>query len=314
MPANPEFSQLPGPKRPIELLRPDVGAGTGGNLLDTPDFDSSEGFEIPFIIELNQNTLHFLQDGIRSHLAVGVGAGGDIRRMQELWKYHTQHRVIGVDIEHSELVAARRRFPDPTGEIYLFVQGAAENLPVADASIDALTFLNTMHLYEDLPAFFREAKRVLKPGGRGVGNSAYVLDFQFPDPNKDAREWGNPIVLSRLDLRKQRAREMEESGASDIPERIEKPQTPAKYTKAEIESFAQQAGLSVKTRVDIANVSRAEAVPLFLTKEFANGVLPGVPLHKARPVLQKAVNTTFDDKEGAPLRRFWTTVEIENPT
>lgn len=277
------------------------------------DIDTSQGFELPFLIAQNRKALSSIPNGVQTHLAVGVGAGGDIRRMQELGKYAKQSRVVGLDIEHSELIVAKRRFPSTEDAKYFFIQGTAENLPVPDASIDILTFLNTWHLFKDLQGFFREAKRVLKKGGRAVGNSAYVFDFQYPDPIKDAREWGSPIVYARMDLKKQRAREKAEDGETDIPERIDKPDDPARYSKAQVEAFAQEQGLVAKATPEVVLIGRPEAGKLFMARELANGVLPGVPLPKARPALYRGVERTFEEKGLTFLRRYWTTLEIENP-
>jgi len=58
------------------------------------------------------------------------------------------------------------------------VDGAAEKLPVDDASIDAVWSVNTMHHWVDSAKAADEIVRVLRPGGRGI-----LVDEDFKDPN-----------------------------------------------------------------------------------------------------------------------------------
>ncbi len=58
------------------------------------------------------------------------------------------------------LAIARRSLGIPV------IQGRAENLPVADASMDFVTMGYALRHVEDLAATFREFRRVLRPGGR----------------------------------------------------------------------------------------------------------------------------------------------------
>lgn len=55
--------------------------------------------------------------------------------------------------------------------------GAAERLPVADRSVDALWAVNTMHHWVDVGRGVEEIGRVLRPGGRIV-----LVDEDFDDP------------------------------------------------------------------------------------------------------------------------------------
>ncbi len=55
--------------------------------------------------------------------------------------------------------------------------GAAESLPVADGSADAVWSVNTMHHWTDPERALREIHRVLRPGGRLL-----LVDEDFEDP------------------------------------------------------------------------------------------------------------------------------------
>jgi SAM-dependent methyltransferase len=63
------------------------------------------------------------------------------------------------------------------------VEGAAESLPVADASLDALWTVNTIHHWASQERAVLEMKRALRPGGRVV-----LVDEEFDDPTHPLHE------------------------------------------------------------------------------------------------------------------------------
>jgi SAM-dependent methyltransferase len=67
--------------------------------------------------------------------------------------------VVAVEPDGGMLDALRREVPDARP-----VQGAAEALPLPDASLDAVVFGQAWH-WVDVPAASAEAARVLRPGG-----------------------------------------------------------------------------------------------------------------------------------------------------
>ena len=106
-------------------------------------------------------------------LDVASGTAGVARQLA----HRTAARVVGVDLtEQMVRVGAQRVQADGLdGRVRLTV-GQAERLPVADASVDALTVTYLLRYVADPAATLRELARVVRPGG--VMSS---LEFGVPE-------------------------------------------------------------------------------------------------------------------------------------
>jgi len=111
----------------------------------------------------NPQAIAALQPG-ETVLDLGSGAGIDCflaaRRVGR-----TGH-VIGVDMTPEMVVKARDNARRVQAGNVEFRLGEIEHLPVPDASVDAIISNCVINLSPDKAAVFREALRVLKPGGR----------------------------------------------------------------------------------------------------------------------------------------------------
>jgi demethylmenaquinone methyltransferase / 2-methoxy-6-polyprenyl-1,4-benzoquinol methylase len=97
-----------------------------------------------------------LRPGMRV-LDVAVGTGLLAREAVALTRSHAE--IIGIDVSEAMLAEARRKLA------ILLIQGAAEELPLADASIDFLTLGYALRHIPDLALVLREFRRVLRPEG-----------------------------------------------------------------------------------------------------------------------------------------------------
>jgi ubiquinone/menaquinone biosynthesis C-methylase UbiE len=104
---------------------------------------------------------------------IGCGGGIYVRALLELGAGH----VTGVDISNEMLAAARSCF---SGDNVTFRLGDASQTGLPDTSLDIVFNRALIHHLPELDPFFREAFRILKPGGWLVTQNRTPEDCSVP--------------------------------------------------------------------------------------------------------------------------------------
>jgi len=132
-------------------------------------------------------------------VVLDLGSGGGIDCFLAAKMVGPTGRVIGVDMTPEMIRLARKNAEKVGAPNVEFRLGEIENLPVADESVDVIISNCVINLSPDKPRVFREAFRVLKPGGR-LQVSDIVWTRPVPEEiRSDMEKWAGCIAGALLE-------------------------------------------------------------------------------------------------------------------
>jgi arsenite methyltransferase len=134
-----------------------------------------------------------------------LGSGGGIDVLLSARRIGPTGKAFGLDMTDEMLELARRNQREAGVENVEFVKGTIEDVPLPDDSVDVIISNCVINLSGDKPAVFREAARVLRPGGRFAVTDV-VADPSMDDATRrDMRQWTGCIAgaLTREDFERE---------------------------------------------------------------------------------------------------------------
>jgi arsenite methyltransferase len=193
-----------------------------------------------------------------------LGSGGGIDCFMAAKKVGETGHVIGVDMTAEMLEKARANQNRMGFKNIEFRLGEIEHLPVADNTVDVIISNCVVNLSPDKPQVFREAHRVLRPGGR-LALSDIVTDGPLPQEVKDSLSAWAGCVAGALDVKEYIA-DLKAAGFSKIE------LTPTYFDQEEIDEYVKQADIQsccgggqrmvISDGVEVKVVELKEAVEL----------------------------------------------------
>jgi len=159
----------------------------------------------------NPTALVDIQPGQR---VLDLGSGGGIDVLLSAKRVGPTGKVYGLDMTDEMLAVARQNQARAGATNVEFLKGTIESIPLPSQSIDLIISNCVINLSTDKDAVFREAFRVLKPGGQ-LAVSDIVIRGGVPNTIRRSLELWVGCVAGALDEREYIAK-LKTAGFADV--------------------------------------------------------------------------------------------------
>jgi SAM-dependent methyltransferase len=167
-----------------------------------------------------------------------LGSGGGIDVLLSARRVGPTGKAYGLDMTDEMLALARENQRKAGATNVEFLRGTIEAIPLPDNSVDVIISNCVINLSSDKDAVFREAFRVLKPGGRFAVSDVVVRGEVPADIRRNIELWAGCIAgaLEETDY----AARLQAAGFADVdvePWRV--------YTVDDARAFLTESGIDV---------------------------------------------------------------------
>jgi SAM-dependent methyltransferase len=180
-------------------------------------YDSSDRDVLPEAAQLaslgcgNPTAVAELHEG---ETVLDLGSGGGIDVLLSARRVGPTGRAYGLDMTDEMLELARRNQREAGTENVEFVKGTIEDVPLPEGSIDVIISNCVINLSADKPSVFREAARVLRPGGRLAVSDVVADPAMDAATRRDMQQWTGCIAGALT--REEFERELKAAGFEDV--------------------------------------------------------------------------------------------------
>jgi arsenite methyltransferase len=127
-------------------------------------------------------------------IVLDLGSGGGLDVLLSARRVGPAGKAYGLDMTDEMLELARENQRKAGAANVEFLRGTIEDVPLPDASVDVIISNCVINLSADKPTVFREALRVLRPGGR-LAVTDIVADPDMDDATRrDMEQWTGCIA------------------------------------------------------------------------------------------------------------------------